>query len=60
MLFLRSLGVSKHQALQILTFSLSNASPSAYSTYKNAILSLALLSMHVMYCALHVGSHMML
>jgi hypothetical protein len=42
--------VHKHQVLRSLT--LSKASPGAYSTYRNVILSLLYFSIHVMYCAL--------
>jgi hypothetical protein len=49
------LGDSKHQAPQRLSFPFSKTSPNACSTYKMQLLSLALLCMHVMYCAPHVG-----
>jgi hypothetical protein len=51
----RSLGDNLVKHHRFYPFLLSKASPSAYSTYRNAILSLAYFSMHVMYCSLRVG-----
>jgi hypothetical protein len=39
----------------ILTFVLSKASPGAYSTYRNTLLSLALFTYACIDCALHIG-----
>jgi hypothetical protein len=49
------LGGQPREAFRILTFPLCKASPGAYSSYRNAYMSLVYSSMHVMYCALHVG-----
>jgi hypothetical protein len=49
------LGGQPREASRILTFPLSKASPGAYSTYRNVILSLLYFSMHVMYHALCIG-----
>jgi hypothetical protein len=43
------------QFVRSLTRCLSKASPGAYSTYRNEILSLLYFSMHVLYCALCIG-----
>jgi hypothetical protein len=39
----------------MLTFSFEQGKLGAYSTYRMQILSLVYFSMHVMYCALHIG-----
>jgi hypothetical protein len=54
-LVVADLGGQPHEALQILTVPFSKASPGAYSTYRNVILCFLYFSMHVLYCALHIG-----
>jgi hypothetical protein len=51
----RSLGDNLVKLHIILTFPLCKASPSAYSSFRNAYMSLVYSFMHVMYCALRVG-----
>jgi hypothetical protein len=54
MLSRRFLEVHKPQVLRSLT--LSKASPGAYSTYGSNKTSFYFILLHVMYCALRVGS----
>jgi hypothetical protein len=49
------IGGQPREVSQMLTFPFCKATPGAYSTYRNVILSLLYFSMHVMYCALRIG-----
>jgi hypothetical protein len=49
----------KHQVLMSLTRPLSKASPGAYRSYRMVNMC-CLLSFYVMYCALYIGSYLMM